>query len=58
MDVVIFGQELRAMAATHRRYKLPYNPTSLMRQFGSTWLGNLRLAFPGGDSFDPASVRG
>ena len=33
----------RALAA---RYGLPYNSASLTRQFGSTWLKNLRLAFP------------
>lgn len=30
------------------RYGLPYNSASLTRQFGTTWLKNLRLAFPGG----------
>ncbi len=30
------------------RYGLPYNTGSLWRQFGTTWLNNLRLAFPGG----------
>lgn len=30
------------------RYGLPYNSASLTRQFGTTWLQNLRLAFPGG----------
>lgn len=30
------------------RYGLPYNSASLLRQFGTTWLKNLRLAFPGG----------
>ena len=34
------------------RYGLPYNTGSLTRQFGTTWLKNLRLAFPGGS--DPA----
>ena len=29
------------------RYGLPYNTASLTRQFGTTWLKNLRLAFPG-----------
>lgn len=29
------------------RYGLPYNSASLTRQFGTTWLKNLRLAFPG-----------
>ncbi|HEX4895892.1 MAG TPA: acyl-CoA desaturase [Solimonas sp.] len=28
------------------RYGLPYNSASLTRQFGTTWLKNLRLAFP------------
>lgn len=46
---------VRALAA---RYGLPYNSASLTRQFGSTWLKNLRLAFPGGDSLDPANARG
>jgi len=36
---------VRALAA---RYGLPYNTGSLTRQFGTTWLKNLRLAFPGG----------
>ena len=45
---------VRALAA---RYGLPYNSASLTRQFGSTWLKNLRLAFPGGESLDPASGR-
>ena len=35
---------VRALAA---RYGLPYNTASLTRQFGTTWLKNLRLAFPG-----------
>lgn len=35
---------VRALAA---RYGLPYNTGSLTRQFGTTWLKNLRLAFPG-----------
>ena len=30
------------------RYGLPYNSAPLWRQFGTTWLKNLRLAFPGG----------
>jgi len=30
------------------RYGLPYNTGSLTRQIGTTWLKNLRLAFPGG----------
>ena len=30
------------------RYGLPYNAAPLWRQFGTTWLKNLRLAFPGG----------
>ena len=30
------------------RYGIPYNSASLFRQFGTTWLNNLRLAFPGG----------
>ncbi len=30
------------------RYGLPYNTAPLWRQFGTTWLNNLRLAFPGG----------
>jgi fatty acid desaturase len=29
------------------RYGLPYNKGSLTRQIGTTWLKNLRLAFPG-----------
>ncbi|MGH8530985.1 MAG: fatty acid desaturase family protein [Nevskiales bacterium] len=37
---------VRALAA---RYGLPYNTGSLTRQFGTTWLKNLRLAFPGGE---------
>ena len=45
---------VRALAA---RYGLPYNSASLTRQFGSTWLKNLRLAFPGGESLDPARSR-
>jgi len=36
---------VQALAA---RYGLPYNSASLTRQFGTTWLKNLRLAFPGG----------
>jgi fatty acid desaturase len=36
---------VRALAV---RYGLPYNVGSLTRQFGTTWLKNLRLAFPGG----------
>jgi linoleoyl-CoA desaturase len=36
------------------RYGLPYNTGSLTRQFGTTWLKNLRLAFPGG----PAEATG
>ncbi|MBQ0754757.1 MAG: acyl-CoA desaturase [Gammaproteobacteria bacterium] len=36
---------VRALAA---RYGVPYNSASLTRQFGTTWLNNLRLAFPGG----------
>jgi NADPH-dependent stearoyl-CoA 9-desaturase len=36
---------VRALAA---RYGLPYNTGSLTRQFGTTWLKNLRYAFPGG----------
>ena len=36
---------VRALAA---RYGLPYNTAPLWRQFGTTWLNNLRLAFPGG----------
>ncbi|WP_297792422.1 acyl-CoA desaturase [uncultured Marinobacter sp.] len=39
------SQRVRAVAA---RYGLPYNRASLWRQFGTTWLKNLRLAFPGG----------
>jgi fatty acid desaturase len=35
---------VQALAA---RYGLPYNSASLTRQFGTTWLKNLRLAFPG-----------
>lgn len=35
---------VQALAA---RYGLPYNKASLTRQFGTTWLKNLRLAFPG-----------
>lgn len=35
---------VQALAA---RYGLPYNTGSLMRQFGTTWLKNLRLSFPG-----------
>jgi NADPH-dependent stearoyl-CoA 9-desaturase len=35
---------VRALAA---RYGLPYNTGSLTRQFGTTWLKNLRLALPG-----------
>ena len=31
------------------RYGLPYNTAPLWRQFGTTWLNNLRLAFPGGE---------
>ena len=42
---------VRALAA---RYGLPYNSASLTRQFGTTWLKNLRLAFPGGEWLDPA----
>ncbi|MGH9485140.1 MAG: fatty acid desaturase family protein, partial [Terriglobales bacterium] len=42
---------VQALAA---RYGLPYNSGSLTRQFGTTWLKNLRLAFPGGDSLAPA----
>ncbi|WP_273453715.1 fatty acid desaturase family protein [Nevskia ramosa] len=42
---------VQALAA---RYGLPYNTGSLMRQFGTTWLKNLRLAFPGGEALDPA----
>ncbi len=34
---------VEALAA---RYGIPYNTGSLTRQFGSTWLNNLRLAFP------------
>ena len=34
--------------ALAERYGLPYNSASLTRQFGTTWLKNLRLAFPGG----------
>jgi fatty acid desaturase len=45
---------VQALAA---RYGLPYNVASLTRQFGTTWLKNLRLAFPGGDSLDPAHAR-
>ncbi len=30
------------------RYGIPYNSASLFRQFGTTWLNNLRLACPGG----------
>lgn len=37
---------VRALAA---RYGVPYNSASLTRQFGTTWLKNLRLAFPGGE---------
>ena len=36
----------RVRALAHR-YGLPYNTGSLTRQFGTTWLKNLRLAFPG-----------
>ena len=36
---------VRALAA---RYGVPYNSASLTRQFGTTWLNNLRMAFPGG----------
>jgi len=36
----------RVQALAHR-YGLPYNKGSLTRQFGTTWLKNLRLAFPG-----------
>lgn len=36
----------RVRALAHR-YGLPYNSASLTRQFGTTWLKNLRLAFPG-----------
>jgi len=36
---------VRALCA---RYGIPYNTGSLSQQFGSTWLNNLRLAFPGG----------
>ncbi len=36
---------VKALAA---RYGLPYNSAPLWRQFGTTWLQNLRLAFPGG----------
>ena len=43
----------RVQALAHR-YGLPYNTGSLTRQFGTTWLKNLRLAFPGGDSLAPA----
>jgi fatty acid desaturase len=35
---------VEALAA---RYGIPYNKGSLTRQFGTTWLKNLRLAFPG-----------
>ncbi|MBC7752435.1 MAG: acyl-CoA desaturase [Candidatus Saccharibacteria bacterium] len=35
---------VEALAA---RYGIPYNKGSLTRQFGSTWLKNIRLAFPG-----------
>ena len=36
------------------RYGLPYNSASLFRQFGTTWLKNIRLAFPGGgDPYPP-----
>ena len=45
---------VRALAA---RYGLPYNSASLTRQFGSTWLKNLRLAFPGGEHLDPVMAR-
>jgi fatty acid desaturase len=41
---------VRALAA---RYGLPYNTGSLTRQFGTTWLKNLRLAFPGGELAPP-----
>ena len=36
------------------RYGIPYNSASLFRQFGTTWLNNLRLAFPGGgEPYEP-----
>jgi len=41
---------VRALAA---RYGLPYNTGSMTRQFGTTWLKNLRLAFPGGEILPP-----
>ena len=34
--------------AVASRFGLPYNKASIWRQFGSTWLNNIRLAFPGG----------
>ncbi len=43
--------------ALAQRYGLPYNTASLTRQFGTTWLKNLRLAFPGGESLDPVMAR-
>ena len=47
---------VRALAA---RYGLPYNTAPLWRQFGTTWLNNLRLAFPGGgDRLPPEPARG
>ncbi len=36
---------VQAVAA---RFGLPYNKASIWRQFGTTWLNNIRLAFPGG----------
>ncbi|SDX15299.1 fatty acid desaturase family protein [Marinobacter mobilis] len=36
---------VQALAA---RYGLPYNRASIWRQFGTTWLNNLRLSLPGG----------
>ena len=36
------------MRALADRYGIQYNSASLFRQFGTTWLNNLRLAFPGG----------
>ena len=36
----------RVQALAHR-YGLPYNKASLLRQFGTTWLKNLRLSLPG-----------
>ena len=34
--------------AVASRFGLPYNKASIWRQFGTTWLNNIRLAFPGG----------